>query len=319
MQLTFLGTSSGAPTKDRNVTAVALRNEGTWDLFDCGEGTQHRLLATPLSLPKLRRIFISHLHGDHCFGLFGLLGSRSMAGATTPLDIFGPPGLQEMVTMVLETSDSFMTYPINWHSVPQQGGRVVETPSQVIDAIELDHRVMSLAWHITEADRPGAFDAERAQALGVEPGPAFGQLQRGNDVVLANGGVVRPADVMGAPRQGRTLIIAGDNRDPERLLQASGQVQVLVHESTYTEEVVAHLGQDQGHSTAARVAKAAAAAHVPNLILTHFSPRFAAEGHGGQTVAELREEATAHYDGKVHLAEDYAVYEIALDGSLKAS
>ena len=173
MRLTFLGTSAGAPTKDRNVTGVALRRDNSWDLFDCGEATQHRLLSTPLTLPKLRRVFISHLHGDHCFGLFGLLGSRSMAGAKTPLHIYGPAGLEEMVRLVLETSDSHMVYPLEFHVVSENIARVVDDADGTIDAIELDHRVQSFGWCIRESERPGAFDHQRAVELGVQAGEDF--------------------------------------------------------------------------------------------------------------------------------------------------
>ncbi len=318
MQITFLGTSAGAPTKARNVSAVALRRGGTWDLFDCGEATQHRLLSTPLSLPKLRRVFISHLHGDHCFGLFGLLGSRSMAGADTAVDIYGPEGLEEMVRLVLSTSDSHITYPLEFHTVPEGGARVVENADETIDAIALDHRVTSFAWSIRESERPGAFDADRATALGVTSGPDFGRLRQGESVE-GSAGEVRPTDVIGPKRPGRSLIIAGDNRDPGRLLEESGPVQLLVHEATFTEDAVERIGDDRGHSTAGRVGKAAAEQGVGNVILTHFSPRYGPSGSSGQTVDDLKTEAREHYTGKLYLAEDFATYELDPDGALSAN
>lgn len=316
MQLTFLGTSSGAPTAERNVTALALRRGRRWDLFDCGEATQHRLLSTSLSLPKLRRIFISHLHGDHCFGLFGLLGSRSMAGAKTPLAIYGPAGLQEMVEVVLRTSDTHLVFPVEFHVVPEEGARMVESEHETIDAIALDHRVTSFAWHIQEAERPGTFDVDQARALGVEPGPDFAQLQRGNSVTTPAGRLVEPSEVLGETRPGRNLIIAGDNRDPARLLDRSGKVQLLVHEATFTEPVVAHLGRDQGHSTAARVGRAAAEANVDHVVLTHFSPRFGPSGCSGQSIDEIRDEAEQHFNGTLELATDFASYELTPHGEL---
>ena len=253
------------------MSAVALRRGSAWDLFDCGEATQHQLMSTPLSLPKLRRIFISHLHGDHCFGLFGLLGSRSMAGADTPLHIYGPDGLEEMVRLVLETSDSHVTYPLEFHIVAKDGARLVDDENETITAIALDHRVRSFAWHIGETERPGALDTERAVELGVEPGADYGRLQRGESVPGTDGPVA-PSDVIGPARPGRSLIIAGDNRDPQHLLERTGPVQLLVHEATFTEDAVAKIGDDRGHSTGARVGKAAEAGGADNVILTHFSP-----------------------------------------------
>ena len=315
MQITFLGTSAGAPTKQRNVSGVAVRRDRTWDLFDCGEATQHRLLSTPLSLPKLRRVFISHLHGDHCFGLFGLLGSRSMAGADTAVDIYGPDGLEEMVRLVLSTSDSHLTYPLEFHVVPEVGARLVDNERETIDAIALDHRITSFAWCIREAERSGIFDAERAVTLGVQQGPDFGRLRHGESVT-GGAGEVRPTDVIGPPRPGRSLIIAGDNRDPARLLEESGPVQLLVHEATFTEDAVERIGDDRGHSTAGRVGAAAQKAGVDNVILTHFSPRYGPSGSSGQTVDDLAAEARAHYTGKLYLAEDFATYELDPDGAL---
>ena len=317
MRLTFLGTSAGAPTKDRNVTGVALRRDNSWDLFDCGEATQHRLLSTPLTLPKLRRVFISHLHGDHCFGLFGLLGSRSMAGAKTPLHIYGPAGLEEMVRLVLETSDSHMVYPLEFHVVSENIARVVDDEDGTIDAIELDHRIASFGWCIRESERPGAFDHERAVELGVQAGEDFGRLQRGESVEGAKG-LVTPSQVIGATRPGRSLIIAGDNRDPQSLLERSGPVQLLVHEATFTEDAVAKIGDDRGHSTAARVGKAAEAGGVGNVILTHFSPRYGPPGSSGQSVDDIRAEAKACFSGNLELAADYSSYELFLDGSLSS-
>jgi hypothetical protein len=171
MELTFLGTSAGVPTRSRNVSGLALRTGSGWDLFDCGEATQHRLLRTSLSIPKLRRIFISHLHGDHCFGLFGLIGSRSIAGTTAPLTIFGPAGLSSMIDTVISTSRTHVPFAVDVVELGPDGGRVVDTDDLTIDAVPLAHRVTSYAWSWREADRPGRFDADAARAAGVPEGP----------------------------------------------------------------------------------------------------------------------------------------------------
>lgn len=315
MEITFLGTSAGTPTATRNMSAVALRYGSGWDLFDCAEGTQHQLLPTSLSLPKLRRIFISHLHGDHCFGIFGLLGSRSMSGCTTPLTVYGPAGIEAMVRHVLEASDSHVGFPLEFHEVASAGERVVEDDDEVIDAIALDHRIESFAWCIRESERPGVFYPEKAIELGVEPGPAFQRLRNGESVPGADGDV-SPDQVIGPARKGRSLIISGDNRDPARLLEATGHVQLLVHESTFTEEVLEHLGDDRGHSTAHRVAEAGERAGINHLLLTHFSPRYGPTEGGGPTVEALRSEALKSYSGNLDLADDYATYTLTLDGEL---
>ncbi len=315
MELTFLGTSSGAPTTERNVTGVALRVDGHWDLFDCGEATQHQLLRTPLSLFKLRHVFISHLHGDHCFGLFGLLGSRSMDGATTPVTVFGPPGLRAMVETVLTASSTHLVFPLDIHEVDPAGERTVDSAGMTIDAVSLTHRVTSFAWSLREADRPGHFDVEAARAARVPEGALFGRLQRGESVELDDGRLVEPHEVVGPARTGRRIVIAGDNSAPASLFERTEGADVAVHEATFTEPVLAALGDDHGHSTAARVARAAQSTGVRNLVLTHFSPRYGPPGSSGQSIDEVRDEAREHFDGGLHLAADFDRIEISHDGA----
>jgi ribonuclease Z len=316
MQLTFLGTSSGAPTKDRNVTGLAVRAGGEWDLYDCGEATQHRLLDTPLSLHKLRNVFISHLHGDHVFGLFGLLASRSMGDPTRPVTVYGPVGIEAMVRAVLKTSESGITYPLDFHELGDDGGLVLDDERRTVEALPLNHRVTSFAWWVQERPRPGTFDVDRARELGVPDGPLFGQLKAGEAVELDGGTTVKPGDVVGAERSGRSFVISGDNNDPASLLARTPGAQLLVHEATFTEPILANLDWDYGHSTAARVAKAAAVAEVPNLILTHFSPRFGRDPSGPTTIDDVRNEAASHYKGNLQLADDYAEFEFTSEGEL---
>ncbi len=307
MKLTFLGTSAGSPTRQRNVTGLALIDGPAWDLFDCGEATQHQIQRTSLSLTKLRRVYISHLHGDHCFGLFGLLGSRSMDVATTPLTVFGPEGLKRMLDTVLEASATHLTYPLNVIELGAEGGRVVDEADSTVEALPLSHRVTSFAWSITEPESPGSFDVAAAKAAGVPEGPLFGVLRRGESVTLDDGTVVSPDGLVSAPRPGRHIVIAGDNNDPDSLFARTGGADVAVHEATFTEDVLAKMPDDRGHSTADRVGRAAATHGVRNLVLTHFSPRYA-------TTDELRSEAEAQFSGGLHLAEDFDTLDITIDG-----
>ncbi|MEM6730791.1 MAG: MBL fold metallo-hydrolase, partial [Myxococcota bacterium] len=189
MRLTFLGTSAGTPTRDRNVSGVGLSLEREWFLFDCGEGTQHRILTTSLSLSRLRRIFISHLHGDHCFGLFGLLGSRSLAGVATPLDLYGPEGLEEMVRRTLQLSGGGLNDAIRFHTIDEAGGAVHEDETLKIRAVPADHRGVCFSWWLREARRPGPLNVDRALELGVPSGPLLGRLKAGESITLENGQV----------------------------------------------------------------------------------------------------------------------------------
>ncbi len=307
----------------RNVTGLVLRRGATWDLFDCGEATQHQILRTSLSISKLRRVFISHLHGDHCFGLFGLLGSRSMDGCTEPLTVFGPKGLKPMVETVLELSDTHLNFPLEIRELSEHGERLVEDSSRLggetIDALPLSHRVTSFGWHIVEADRPGVLDAAAARAAGVPEGPLFGALQRGEAVEVDGGWKVQPKDVLGPTRRGRRLVIGGDNNAPSALFERTGGADLAVHEATFTESVLAKMPNDRGHSTAARVAHAATTHGVRSLVLTHFSARYGAKGSSGQSIDEVRDEARQHFAGPLHLAEDFDRVVVATDGSMVTS
>lgn len=313
MELVFLGTSAGAPTLERNVTGLALQRPREWFLFDCGEGTQHQLLRTSLAPGRLTRIFISHLHGDHVFGLFGLLGTRSMARIPGPIHLLGPAGLRALLHSVLEGSRMHLEFELEIEELPAGGGVVVDDGELRIEAVPVDHRVPCFAWMIHEADAPGTLNVERARALGVPEGPAMGRLKAGEAVTTPAGTQVFPAQVLGPPHPGRRLVIAGDNRDPEALLQRTGPTQLLVHEATFTEPVLAQMPDDKGHSTAARVARAAATAGVDNVVLTHFSARFSA--HDG-SVEAVRDEAREHYAGRLFLAEDLECYSLGRDGVL---
>ena len=314
VELTFLGTSSGAPTRRRNVSALAVSHGSTWDLVDCGEATQHRIMATPLSVARLRRIFITHLHGDHVFGLWGLLGSRSMNNATTPLRLVGPRGLREMTETVLSLSDSHLTFDLDVVELPDDGGPAADdTLGPAVDALPLDHRVTSFAYRFTEADRPGAVDADAAAALGLD-GPDIGRVVRGENVHGADGHPIDRAAVVGPERPGRVYVVAGDNRDPGHLCARIAGADLLVHESTYTEDALESMDGDYGHSTAARVATAAASIRLPHLVLTHFSPRYRLEPGPAPSIADVEAEARLHFSGGLHLARDGARYELTADG-----
>jgi len=313
MDFQFLGTSSGTPTKTRNVTGLALRGPaGGWSLVDCGEGTQHRILQTTLSLHDLRAVFVTHLHGDHCYGLPGLLASAGMQNRTAPLAIVGPPPLWRFLEGVMATTELGLPYALEFIPIDDLAGNAV-LPDLAVDAIALSHRMPSYAFRFTERAVERRLDAARLRAAGVAPGPAWGDLQRGADVMLADGRVLRADDWLLAPRKARTIIVGGDNDDPGLLLDEARTADVLIHEATYTEEVLHKVGPGPMHSSALRTARAAAAAGVPNLVLTHFSPRYQ-DGDGPLSLAALEAEARGAYGGNLFLARDFDRYVLERDG-----
>lgn len=317
MELTFLGTSAGSPTRSRNVSACALRlsNQREWYLIDCGEGTQHRLLNTPLSLLTLVAICITHVHGDHTFGLPGLIASAQMANRVEPLKILAPVGVREYVETALRCSDTFVTFPLEWVEISEKSPPI-QLPHLNVNTTLLSHRVPTYAYSFTEAAVYGKLDLPKLQALGIPAGPEWARLKAGEDVTLADGRVLRSADFVFPARTPRQIIIAGDNDTPELLTDLCAQAQVLVHEATYTQAVSDKVGPTPRHSSAQQIAQFAQKLAVPNLILTHFSARYAHAPIGPDSIEELRQEAASHYTGRLFLAQDYARYVLDKDGGM---
>ncbi|WP_457607998.1 ribonuclease Z [Nitratifractor sp.] len=300
MELTFLGTSAGIPTRDRNVSALALRprQSAGWLLFDCGEATQHQVMRSSLSLYRLEKIFITHLHGDHVYGLFGLLASRGMLMAEAPLEIYGPAGLSTLLEKVMDASQLHLPFEIELHEV--SGGERLTFPGYRIETVPLSHSIECYGYVYIEDPLPGRFDPERARALGIPEGPLYGRLQRGETVTLPDGRRVESSDILGPPRPGKRVVIGGDNDRPE-LFAPYGAVDLMIHEATYTQRDFDHLPRKFKHSTARQLGIAARDMGVRSLIATHISPRYDSE----ERLRELLDELHAHYHGPVTIAHDF--------------
>lgn len=315
MDLLFLGTSSGTPTKARNVSGIALIEEvgSAWYLIDCGEGTQHQLLRTPLSVNDLKAIFITHVHGDHCYGLPGLLASAGMHGRKKPLTIVAPAGIENWIRATQQQTQLFL--PFKLHFLATEALADWKINKLIVEAITLSHRVPSFAYRFTEATVEPVLDTEKLAREGVAQGPVWGRLKKGEDVVH-EGRTLASRDYLRFPHSPRRVIVAGDNDTPELLRDACRQAQVLVHESTYTQEVGERIGEGVGHSTAASVASFAESAGLPSLVLTHFSARYQADPARPPSIEDIRAEAAAHYRGQLLLAEDFARYRLGRAGQL---
>lgn len=290
MELIFLGTSAGVPTRMRNMTSIALNLQqpdraGIW-LFDCGEGTQHQFLKTAFNPGKVDKIFITHLHGDHLFGLPGLLCSRSMQGnSTLPLTLYGPKGLREFVEMALRLSGSWTDYPMTIHEITP--GQVFDDGQFSVTAWPLDHPVECYGYRIVEHDKPGSLNAAALREQGVQPGPLFQRLKRGESVQLDDGRVVNGSDFLGPPQRGKTLAIFGDTAPCPAALELARDADVMVHETTL-EDAMAEKANARGHSTSRQAARLAKEAGVGRLIVTHVSSRYDTEGCQ-QLLSESRE------------------------------
>jgi ribonuclease Z len=316
MELQFLGTSSGTPTRTRNVSGLALRPDqsGYWVLVDCGEGTQHQILRTSLSLINLRAVFVTHVHGDHCYGLPGLLASAGLLNRAEPIAVVGPPEVHDFVRWTMKTTQLGLPYDVLFVSADEAACTDV-LPDFYVQATPLSHRVPSYAYTFVEKTVERKLDAERLQRDGVPRGPVWGVLQQGRDARLPGGRVLRAADYLLPPRRARKIVVGGDNDMPGLLAGVAKGADVLVHEATYTEDVLAKVGPGPQHSSALRVARFAAEAGVANLVLTHFSPRYQ-QAQGALTMAHVEAEARAAYDGKLFLANDFDRYELDRQGGL---
>lgn len=304
MELLFLGTSAGVPTPERNMSALALKKGfgKEWFLFDCGEGTQLTLKKTTLSIAALSHIFITHFHGDHFFGLPGLLSSRSLAGIDSPLTIHAPRGIKTYLTVVMQTAQLNLGYALKLHEV-EDAGEVFAIDGFQVHAVPMKHTMSTFGFVLEETKKPGRLDAEKLKNMGISEGAVYGRLKNGEDVMLEDGTMLLAKAFLLPPLPSKKIAIAGDNADPSVFEPYVKEADILVHEATYTEETFEKLNRAYLHSTAKMVAETAESCKVKRLVLTHFSPRYTL-GNGNENLEDIRVEAEHYYRGEVVLAED---------------
>jgi len=275
----FLGTGGSVPSARRSTASVMLVRGGRRIMFDCGEGTQ-RQLQRSLGLAQVDEIFLTHFHADHILGLPGLLKTYDLTAREDPLTIYGPRGLRDLFKtlgrLIGRTDYELELVEIEpGDAVPHDGARV--------RAFATEHSVRANGYALIEEDRPGRFDPDAAKQLGVAEGPAFAALQRGEQVEGGDG-PVRPKDVMGEPRPGRTIAITGDSAPSHATVEAAADAELLIHDASFSEEE-AQRAADTGHSTVGQAAAVAREAHVKMLALVHISSRY----HVGTVLDEARE------------------------------
>jgi ribonuclease Z len=298
MELVFLGTGGSWPTKERNVSCLAVRIPGEVVLFDCGEGTQRQLQFTTLSFMKIRKIFITHFHGDHFLGVPGLVQSMALNKRETALTIYGPAGVAKVMTDLLRLTRAHNEFEVFFEELAD--GSTVEFGEYRVEARAAEHHALTLAYKFEEKERPGRFNLEKAKELGIPEGPLYRRLQRGECIEL-DGRVIAPADVLGKPRPGRKLVYANDTRPCENVLRLARGCDVLVHDGTY-DSSKAEKAWQFGHSTAAQAAKLAKMARARLLFLVHISPRY-------KDTKQLEAEARAVFEN-AFVATDFLTHEI---------
>ena len=354
LKLTFLGTSAGVPTMQRNVTALAIeclnpylsgsqqgsRQQNTnqnkksrpWLLIDCGEGTQQQLLHTKLSLHQLQAICITHVHGDHCYGLPGLLASAAMSGRREALTLIAPKAIKTLLEAITLTTDLYLPFALNFVAIEEVLSeqsdtnkvniRLSDQHQLDIDITLLAHRVASHAFGITQIIHHRTLDTDKLLAQGIPASALWGKLQQGHDVITGDGQQLCAVDYVNDELSRTRVVVAGDNDTPACLTEALVDADLLVHEATYTHEVLTKIqGKnpefDPMHSSAQWVADFVEKNGVNNLILTHFSARYQGFDNPSSStpnMAHIRLDAESVYKGNLWLAADFDQYMV--DGAV---
>ncbi|MEO2279985.1 MBL fold metallo-hydrolase [Pseudoalteromonas pernae] len=309
MRVQVLGSSSGTPTTQRNVSAYAVFKDDLkpWYLVDCGEGTQHQILKSTLAIYHLEAIFITHKHGDHCYGLPGLIASAGLSGRTHPMYLIAPDEVLSFVRSVLEMTELTLAFELKLLSVEQCAGQSFSWVD--VTTCPLKHRVPSYAYKFVETQIVRKLNINKLTEHGIPSGPHFNLLQRGENTSF-NGQILLSDDYTFNAWRARVIIVCGDNEAPKCLDDEIEGTDLLVHEATFLAVDLKKVGFHTGHSDVERVAKYAQKRELPSLLLTHFSARY-----GGELcMNRIKETAQARYSGALYIAADGMTIEVDKQG-----
>lgn len=307
MEILFLGTGAGVPAKSRNVTSIALKllaeRNSIW-LFDCGEATQQQILHTTLKPRKIDKIFVTHLHGDHIFGLPGLISSRSFQGGESPLTIYGPKGIKNFILTSLKVSGTHLRFQLKFNEL-EESGIIFEDSQFKVSCLPLDHGIESFGYRIEESDHQGSLQVEKVKEFGIPFGPLYGKLKNGETITLSDGRSFNGQDFIGETQKGRVVTILGDTKKTNNSVVLAKDADVLIHESTF-EGSDQKMARDYNHSTNIDAARVAQEAKVKQLLLTHISARYL-----GKDVTALEKEAQQYFK-KTKVVKDFEEFNIPL-------
>ncbi|MBN2599157.1 MAG: ribonuclease Z [Candidatus Thermoplasmatota archaeon] len=271
LRIIFLGTGGSWPTVKRNVTSVAVKRGSEIILFDCGEGTQRQFQQSNLSYMQISKIFITHFHGDHFLGIPGLIQTMQLNDRDKPLHIYGPKGIKELTSQLLTLGYFRPSYRVIAHEI--NDGEEIAFEGYSVSALRVNHNVPALSYRLTEHQRPGRFNKAKALKLGIPEGPLFSKLQKGHPITLADGQKITPDMILGPARKGRKIVISGDTKPCDQIVEFSKEADILIHEATFDSRLQ-QIAKEYGHTTAAQAAAIAKQAGVEKLFLVHISPRY---------------------------------------------
>ena len=301
MQLTILGCHSATPRENKHTTSQLLEVKEHLFLIDCGEGTQIQLRKAKVKFSRIQHIFISHLHGDHFYGLIGLISTFRLLGRTSPLTIYGPVGIKEIITLQLKHAKSWTNYPLHFHELTLKTSEVIfEDESIRIQTLPLDHRVYTNGFLFSTVSTKRKINVNKLTTFNLKPFQ-FQQLQNGESINLDDGRVLENEVYTIDPERSKKYAYCSDTAYFEPLIPLIKKVDLLYHESTFI-ETNSELAKKTKHSTAFQAATIASKAMVKKLILGHFSNRYPDK-------KIFIEEASKVYENVI-LAEDLKTFSI---------
>jgi ribonuclease Z len=292
MKLVFLGTSASQPTENRGLSCICLERDGEILMFDAGEAAQISYMKSGLGWNKKMKMFVTHLHGDHCVGILGLLQTMSMQKRTETLEIFGPSGIDEFIAANIKILNFGLSFPVLITIIKE--GKIFENEKYLMYACKANHSVTAFSYLFEEKDKPGRFNVEKAKELGIPEGELWNKLQNGSEITI-NEKIIKPEQVLGEKRSGKKIGISGDTMPTKELEKFFKECDYLVFDSTFVDKEKQR-AQDTCHSTAKQAAILGKNAKVKNLILTHFSARYKDEVRHLKEAEEIHNSVTTARD-----------------------
>jgi ribonuclease Z len=276
IRVVFLGTSGSVPTLKRSLPSVVVQCPRELWMFDCGENTQRQMMQAKVSFHKKLKVFLTHLHGDHVLGLPGVLQTMALMDRKEPVQVYGPVGIKDFLVCTKETLNFGLTFPVEINEI-FQAGRLCEEEEYSVVVVRSNHAVESYAYALIEKPRPGKFYPQRALALGVQAGELWSKLQGGEEIIMSDGRLVKPEEVMGPLRAGRKIVYTGDTRPFDAFAEFAKDADLIIHDCTFDDSLIEKAALD-GHSTPSQAAAQARAAGAKRLVLSHISARYADTG-----------------------------------------